>query len=232
MINLGIGLPCYGSKLDVGHAAMWLGLGVALASTKDKFTLRMMSDYHIQPIDLARNTIIHDAASAGCDWVLMVDADTFHSGAQHDHSRGMHNCDACELGIGDVGVDILQMIMDGDRAGAAAIGAPVRGRKVGDSAVCVESTAGAKVSIDHLRGNTMPVLRIGAAFLAVNLGWLQEHWPKAPWFVMSPYYDIGRPVQGIGEDYAFCDGVWDRGGEVMCDGRFVPEHVDRRKLVK
>jgi hypothetical protein len=40
-----------------------------------------------------------------------------------------------------------------------------------------------------------------------------------------------RPRNARGEDYSICDGIYRRGGVVLCDGRFVPAHVDRRRLV-
>lgn len=257
MIKLGIGVPCYGSKLDVGHAAMWLGLGAALGISQDKFKLQWMSEYHINGIDLCRNTIVYDAIQAGCDWVFMIDADTFH------RSTGDNGvCDA----IGDAGVDIVQMVRDADRGqyavevaegdfilrpiempldtnGIALIGAPVRGRGVGDTGVCVHglaSTTGetgphqhfatGPMSLVDLRDKVQPVGRIGGACIALNLNWLRAYWSQGPWFVMEHDYSA-RPRNARGEDYSICDGIWKRGGVVLCDGRFVPSHVDRRRLV-
>ena len=253
MIKLGIGLPCYGSKLDVGHAAMWLGLGAALLEARDKVKLQWMSEYHVNGIDLCRNTIIYDAMKADCDWVFMIDADTFHRSTGAD---GV--CDA----VGDAGVDIAQMIRDADRGqvavevaegdfvlrpidmpsknnGVALIGAPVHGRGVGDAGVCVQKLeldvdggyrAGRQASLESLAGKVQAVGRIGGACIAVNCGWLRQHWPKGPWFEMVHDYSE-RPRNVRGEDYSICDGIWQRGGVVLCDGRFVPSHVDRRRLV-
>jgi len=253
MIKLGIGIPCYGSKLDVGHAAMWLGIGAALAMAQDRFKLQWMSEYHVNGIDLCRNTIIYDAMKADCDWVFMIDADTFHRSTGAD---GV--CDA----VGDAGVDIAQMIRDADRGqvavevaegdfvlrpidmpsknnGVALIGAPVHGRGVGDAGVCVQKLeldvdggyrAGRQASLGSLAGKVQAVGRIGGACIAVNCGWLRQHWPKGPWFEMEHDYSE-RPRNVRGEDYSICDGIWQRGGAVLCDGRFVPSHVDRRRLV-
>jgi hypothetical protein len=242
VIKLGIGLPAYGSQLDVGHAAMWLGLGAALATAQDKITLTMFTEYHINGIDLCRNTIVYDALKAGCDWVFMVDADTFH------RSTGANGvCDA----IGDAGVDIMQMIRDADRGetavqvaegvvvrsiymppgnnGVALVGAPVRGRG-GAQGVCVQHSDGRMLALDDLHGKVQPVWRIGGACIAVNCKWLREHWPKGPWFEMKHDYE-NRPKNALGEDYSICEGIWKRNGVVLCDGRFVPDHVDRRRLV-
>lgn len=242
-IQLGIGIPSYGSKLDVGHAAMWLGLGAALFEARDKIALRWMAEYHINGIDLCRNTIVYDAMQAGCDWVLMVDADTFHRSVDND---GL--CDA----IGDAGADIGQMIRDADRGqvalasgegytlreipmppntnGVGLVGAPVRGRGLGDPGVCVRGLGLEPLSIEDLRGEVRPVGRIGGAFIAVHCNWLRCYWPTGPWFVMEHDYR-GRPGNMRGEDYFFCDGIRQRGGVVLCDGRFEPRHVDRRRIV-
>jgi hypothetical protein len=253
MIRLGIGLPCYGSKLDVGHAAMWLGLGAALLEAREKVELAWMAEYHVNGIDLCRNTIVYDAMQAGCDWVFMIDADTFH------RSTGANGvCDA----VGDAGVDIMQMIRDADRGqyavdgalrdidmpaknnGVALIGAPVHGRGVGDQGVCVQKLeidvdgqggetsyrAGRQASLGALANKVQAVGRIGGACIAVNCDWLRRFWPKGPWFVMEHDY-TERPRNARGEDYSICDGIWTRGGVVLCDGRFVPAHVDRRRLV-
>ena len=244
MIHLGIGIPCYGSKLDVGHAAMWLGMGAALATTQHLFKLTMMADYHINGIDLCRDTILWDAAQAGCDWVLMIDADTFHRAAP---ASGGHGAAVAIDAIGDVGVDLLQMILDADRFEEAErgpctvglIGAPVRGRGVGDAGVCVQDAQLQPLTLAALRGQITPVYRLGGACIAVNLRWLRQHWPVGPWFRMvhapGDLREIeagtGRPHHGRGEDYDFCEGIHQRGGRVLCDGRFVPEHVDRRRLV-
>jgi len=244
MIQLGIAIPAFGLKLDIGHAPMWLGLGAALASAPDKFRLAFFNSYHINGIDLARNTILYDALQAGCDWVLMLDADTFHA------TGGDGNSDA----IADAGVDLLQMIRDVDRGqyavdgqlvdlalppgtqGVGLVGAPVRGRGVGRGGFCVqglsaEGLPAGELAEAALLGRVQPVARIGGACIAVNCGWLRAHWPQAPWFEMQHAYGAGRPFNGRGEDYAICDGIYRRGGAVICDGRFVPAHVDRRKLV-
>jgi hypothetical protein len=243
MIRLGIGLPAYGSKLDVGHAPMWLGLGAALAATADRFKLAMFSHYHVNGIDLARNTIVYDALQAGVDWVLMIDADTF-------HATGGGADDAIADAIADAGVDLLQMVRDADRGqyadgearlrpiagiaqanGIGLIGAPVRGRGVGDNGICVQGLAGTgPLTIEQVTNRVQAVGRIGGACIAVNCGWLRQHWAAGPWFVMEHDY-TGRPRNARGEDYTVCDGIIARGGAVVCDGRFVPAHVDRRKLV-
>lgn len=246
-IKVGLALPAYGMHLDVGHAAMWLGFGAALASSQDKFKFQWLTEYHINGVELCRNMIVHDANEAGCDWVLMVDADTFHM------SNG-RNADA----IADAGIDILQMIRDGDRNAIATpdglapiasseiglIGAPVRSRGRAQSeltaetsfglvpGVCVLDEDGKQIPLDKLRDNVIPVARIGAAFTAVNLKWLRACWPKGPWYVMQYDYENGRPRYGKSEDYYFCDGIRARGGAVVCDGRFVPEHVAGRSLLR
>lgn len=253
-LRLGVAIPAYGFHLDVGHAAMWMGLGAALFEASDKVTLTSFIEYHINGVDLCRNTALHDALQADCDWLFMIDADTFHRSRVE--------------GIADAGVDIIQMIRDADRnavaevdvtgeivltpiqtlrnrTGIGLVGAPVRGRG-GDGGVCVKAYGSAEssdepgmsywttydaVPLDDLLHKVQPVGCIGGACIAVNCNWFRAYWPKAPWFEMRHEYGEGRPFNKRGEDYSICDGIWSRGGIVLCDGRFVPSHVAGRKLV-
>lgn len=242
MLRLGIGIPAFGLKLDIGHASMWLGLGAALAASTDKFTLAMFNTYHINGIDLARNTIVYDAIAADCDWVLMLDADTFHAST------------ATASAIADAGIDLLQMIRDANRGAYAVegelksiefptgttqvglVGAPVRGRGIGSNGFCVHGISPHQQPLgplpeEAILGQVRAVGRIGGACIAVNCRWLRAHWPVGPWFEMHHEYGQGRPYNKLGEDYSICDGLYRRGAAVVCDGRFVPEHVDRRRLV-
>ena len=248
-LKLAIAIPAYGSKLDIGHAAMWFGLGASMQQASDKIQPVSFVEYHINGIDLCRNTMIWDALQTEANWCLQVDSDTFYRSGSEAPA--------------DTGTDIVQMIRDADRlatpefradgtvalkpvevnfpnSGVAMIGAPVRGRGVGDKGVCVRKlvvdpatgshSAGAEATLEELANKVQPIGRIGAAFIAVNLDWLRANWPKPPWFVMDHDYSQ-RPKNARGEDYTFCDGVHERGGVILCDGRFVPSHVDRRKLV-
>ena len=265
-LRIGIAIPAYGSTLDVGHAAMWFGLGAAFAASTDKFELVSFTEYHINGIDLCRNTAVYDAMQAGCDWVFMIDADTFHQSARQ--SGAARGAAVSSDAIADAGMQILQMIRDAQRGATAhevaegeyvvepieglpprsrvaLVGAPVRGRGVGDNGVCVQRLKsapspdepgidywcnGEPMPLEELAGKVIPVGRIGGACIAINCDWLRRFWPNGPWFVMEHDYS-GRPKNARGEDYWICDGIWKRGGVVLCDGRFVPAHVDRRKLV-
>lgn len=236
MIRLAVAIPAYNSTLDVGHAAMWLGLGMALGEAQAHFELVSFANYSINGIDFARNVITYDAITqAKADWLLMVDADTFHAGkASND--------------LGNAGVDVLQMIRDADRGhtmspsglivplerpgtnGIAMIGAPVRSRAVDFDGFCVKGMTSDQVKAIDAHTTPFMVRQIGAAFIAVNLQWLRDHWPEPPWFTMSHEFK-GKPKMSRSEDYAFCDGIHERGGAVFCDARFSPAHVARRKLV-
>jgi hypothetical protein len=183
----------------------------------------------------------------------MVDADTFH------RSTGDNGvCDAVgDAGVDIIQMirdaDRGQYAVDGElrpiempakHNGVALVGAPVHGRGVGDKGVCVQKLeidldvvaaktmyrAGRQQSLGSLANKVQAVGRIGGACIAVNCGWLRKFWPQGPWFEMEHDYSA-RPRNARGEDYAICDGIYTRGGVVLCDGRFVPEHVDRRRLV-
>jgi hypothetical protein len=220
MLKLAIGIPAYGSALDVGHAGMWCGFGIALQACSDRFTLGSFATYHINGIDHCRNLMVYDALQADCDWLLMVDADTYHFGGVE--------------AIGDNGVDMLQMVMDGHRRDAALIGAPVRARKVESDAFVVYLKRNDRFVLadeEYFAGKIAAADRIGGAFTAINLNWLRAYWPVSPWFKMTHSEGKERPHTVTSEDYFFCDGARGRGGLVLCDGRFTPSHVARRRLV-
>jgi hypothetical protein len=73
-------------------------------------------------------------------------------------------------------------------------------------------------------GQVVEVSRIGTGIMAVNLGWLREHWPESPWFSSTLTHGEKGP-QKLGEDYGFCNSVRLRGGAVYCDGRVVTVHA-------
>jgi len=215
-LKLGIAVPAYGSHLDIGHKDMWLSLGAALATSQDKFELVSNADYHINGIDHCRNVMTLNALAAGCDWLFMVDADTYH--AVPDSLDG--------------GIDILQMLWTAHTASAAIVGAPVRGRSPEKSGYMALRKQGVGfVQADTPSGEVVEVSRIATAFFAVNLDWLHEHWPDPPWFKMT-YTWTAEQVEWLGEDYGFCDEVSARGGKILLDCRFFPEHVAGRQLVK
>ena len=134
------------------------------------------------------------------DWVLMVDADTWQIDPR----------------------PTLDMLAKGYFDNAAVIAAPVL-RRDGKYNTIAD---GRYLKRAELAGKARPVERIGGAFMALNVGWFRQHWGK--WDASNPWFDMvptgtDRPDE-IAEDYCVCDGVRKRGGVVLADGRFEPEH--------
>jgi hypothetical protein len=152
----------------------------------------------------ARNRLMRESIKQGAAWALFVDAD------------------GCHLDVRD----IASMLETGEREGAAVIGAPVamRGRD-GYNAVALDDIKRWHTR-EEMAGKVQPVARIGAGFLALRLGWFVKHWPAQPWFQLE--YREGGSEDGLAEDYYLCDGVRVRGGTVLCDGRFWPQHFQGR----
>ncbi len=117
---------------------------------------------------------------------------------------------------------IYQMIADGDKAGAAVIGAPVKMRNRPGYNV----SRGDKyelVAEEEWRKKVVDVDRIGSAFTAINMRWMAANWPLSPWFKFD--HIEGPNPESVGEDYYFCAQVKARGGAILADGRFEPIHV-------
>ena len=76
-------------------------------------------------------------------------------------------------------------------------------------------------------GKLVQCERIGAAFMAVNLRFLEDIMPEPPWFVHEARMMGQREerLHAYGEDAGFCIAVRARGGTILCDGRFLPKHV-------
>jgi hypothetical protein len=224
LIRLAVGVPAFGMQIDVGHGNMWLMLGHALCANEEVFSLVSFRTVSMNPVADARNDLVNAALEKEADWLLMVDADTYYEGED--------------------AVPILQMIRDAWRAGAAAVAAPVRARGWKEHqrtvwmldetpkilAPGVQRPGEATMSVadeERYRGKLVPCLRIGAAFMAVNLHWIRGNLPDPPWFTHEPAM-VG-PRQGRlrshGEDVVFCDMIRIRDGLLLVDGRIYPKHV-------
>lgn len=216
-IRLGIGLPAYGAKLSMWHAQMWLTLGATLAQSP-RFELAMFGYVDACGVDVARNRLVEDALKAGCDWLLMVDADTWT----------------------DDGGALLQMIADAARRERCAIvGAAVPRRDPNDTRPTVYrrvATPGVRTELlDHafayepiaIAGDALvPVDSIGAAMVAVNLRFLTMTVP--PWFKFGWKTGETRPHRS--EDHVLCERAIDCGWQVMADPRIVTHHLQRPRV--
>lgn len=207
MIRLGVVIPAYGHRVDVSHVSMWLHLGIALEAHKRDFEFVGVAAADLCNIAQARNSLVmHGSEAMRADWLLTVDADT-----------AAKNSDA-----------ILTMINDANAAGAAAVAAPVKHRAV-DMWNVNTADFGSVPETDFI-GKVVPCASIGAACMAINLNWLKAHWPTVnpePWF----RFIHGKDNRWMGEDLAFCLGVRERGGVVLCDGRVECVHRGRAEYV-
>ena len=218
IIKLGIGLPAYGAKISMWHAQMWLTLGAALAQSSNRFELRMLGYVDACGVDVARNRLVADALERDCDWLLMVDADTWT----------------------DDGASLLQMISDAERYDAhiavAVVAAAVPRRDPDDTRPTVyRRVIGTKragndaqehfvyepivVAGDQL----MPVDSVGAALMALNLHFLRGVTP--PWFEFKWHPGDVAPFRS--EDHVLCERARAAGWEVLVDPRVNTCHLQR-----
>lgn len=112
-IKLAVCLPTRGGQLDAHHAGMWLNVGYTLADNREHFDLVYFGNIEAPHAYVARNIAVATSLAAGADFLLLVDADAYYCG-QHDDALN----DAA-------GVDILRMIRDAWKRGAAAVATPL-----------------------------------------------------------------------------------------------------------
>ena len=195
-------VPAYRRQIHAGHMVQLGGLKGALGDQLQVTWADTCS------LDWARNILVWGALHRmPSRWLLMCDADTFHPRT----------------------ADILMMLDEGTRRGAAVIAAPVRCRgELGhpwNVALLTDDGEELFPSSDLIVGRVSVVHRIGTAFMAVSMRWIVDHWLTGPWFQSEQVYRGEKEPPGwIGEDYAFCDGVRRRGGLILADGRFEPAH--------
>lgn len=196
MIRLLVGMPAYRRHVDVGHLYQMM----QLASECSRGVVRLQGFIDVDScfVDLARNKIVKAALDGGAHWLLMCDHDTWFADPKA----------------------ITRMVREAHESGAAVIGAPYKQRNQEHLYNVVKD--GERVPSF---GSVIEVDRLGTGFMAVNLGWLHEHWPKQPWFWTETLE--GDEPSKRSEDYSFCDGVRKRGGVILCDGRFEPVHMTR-----
>lgn len=230
-ISLAIGTPAYGGHIDREHAGMWFSLGFAMRDTQAVIlpTLGPLTP-DVQPTCQARNRLLKQAIEARADWLLSIDADVVHDGG----------------GELNGGYDLIQMVLDGQRRGAAIIGAAVPQRSGDphlmaykettasgydpDTGVHQENRGGAgfrpidAADVDECGDGAnlvIPVARVSGSCWAINVDWVARCMPNPPWFTFA--YKDGT-LRQLGEDMWFCDRVRERGGAILCDRRFTPRH--------
>lgn len=214
-IKLAIGIPAYGGSVSAEHIKMWTELGFVLANSPQRFQLVSHGYVDINGIDNARNHLLKVATEARADWLLMIDADTW----VEAYGQGE--------GEADAGFQLLRMISEADRAGAAIVVAPVARRKMADDGRReimayrrgrAPRIAGEElIAIDSselLSGDTL--IEIDAAATAVFAVRL-----SAVGFAKFQFTDT------LSEDLEFCRQIKMAGGKVFVDRRVRTGHKSR-----
>ena len=211
VIKLGIGIPAYGAKISMWAAEMFLSLGSTLAASEQRFSLRMLNFMDVCGIDVARNKLTEEALNQQCDWLLMVDADTFHPD----------------------GFDILRMISEADRIpNTAAVAAPVPRRAPNDTHLMIyNEVGGERVPVDRaaMPSELFPIRSAATALMAINLKFLREKKIPAPWFEFTW---IQGTTKFLSEDLFFANKMNAAGGTILADGRFVAKHLQRPEILE
>jgi hypothetical protein len=200
--RIALGTPAYRRLVDAEHVTQALRLASAIAAHGKRWAL---AGYNVQDtacVAHSRNVLVHWAEKIEARWLLMVDADTHHV---------------------DPG-PVLEMLEQAHVRGAAVVAAPVRMRKRtdGHNARVLKDGALAALPEAEFRGRVVEVEAIGSAFMAIDIDWIRRTWPDQPWFQFV--HVPGPAPTRLGEDIAFCLGVRERGGTILCDGRFEPRH--------
>lgn len=207
LIRLAIGLPHYGAHSAMWSAEMWLTLGYALAGSESRFKLAMINFVDACNIEVARNQLVNDAIAKNADWLLMIDADTWHTD----------------------GFDILQMISTAAREKFAVVAAPVPRRGGADThlmiyrhdAVTMRRTPLTLEDLDPRHGSLVSIDSAATALMAIDLNFVKEHLAP-PWF---RFEWAGRNF--ISEDLNFCQRVRYRDGKIAATTTFVAHHLQR-----
>jgi hypothetical protein len=199
-MHIAVCMPAYRRQVDVGHIYQALNLAAGMV----KAQTHSLDFIHTEScsIEWSRNRLLWQAMQRGADWVLMMDADTFHAKTP----------------------DLIRMIETGEDNRAAVIASPVKMRgRIGYNVFEVDNDLVRQADPATWAGTVIPVHRIGTACFAIRAAWIKKHWPTQPWFLTQQLE--GDEPRKIGEDVTFCDRVRERGGRILADGRFEPVHV-------
>lgn len=204
-LSVAVCVPAYRQVVHIGAVYQMAAMVTWTSVNKYPLFLHFADSSHL---DWARNMLLWSALKSGADWCLFSDADT-------------STTDMAAL---------YRMLEDGNRQRAAVVSSPIKMRnRPGYNVVMEVGTERQRLATtEEIQGKIIPVDRIGTGLMAVSLGWLVKNWPPGgdPWFAVE---HVGgtftKPPERVGEDYHFCDGVRKRGGVILADGRFEPEHL-------
>jgi hypothetical protein len=204
-VKVALGIPAYREQVNVSHLPEVVSIVASLLATQGR--MQWGGFFHVDSacVAHARNHLVYQAIEHGADWLLMMDADTFcipQEGKLHP---------------------AIPMLLTAQAHGAQVIAAPVRRRRT-ESYNAAFAAAGTWLLVEpgDFAGKVVEVQRAGTAYMAIDLNWLRSRWLLSPWFSMS-FPESAEP-RWIGEDFSFCDTVRERGGQILLDGRFEPEH--------
>lgn len=221
-LRLSIAIMAYGGQITSKHAMMWLELGSLLTQSRERFTLINFDHWDVNPVDKARNLALQTAFQLKSDWLFMIDADTFVEGYDDE----------------DAGFQILRMISDADRAGAALVAAPVMRRAVSmaDSNFSMvykldpdnkhaDAAGLAPVPIHDEGRRLVPIDSAATACFAVNLAEAAKAQAVFRFTYGSQTSDGVRP--GLSEDHEFCRQLREAGGKIFADPRVKTGHISK-----
>ena len=158
ILSVLVGIPAYGGLARAEQTAMWFELGHAFATAEDRFRFAGIKLIDSQPIDRVRNLLIAEARQRQVDWLLMIDTDVWIDGTDEEPA----------------GYQLLRMISEADRRGAAIVGAHVQ-RRGGEGLMTYDRSVstGRLIPVNPMP-NLYAVDAIGTSVFAMALAGLPE----------------------------------------------------------
>lgn len=197
-----MGIPAYRGQVHYGHVMQMMSMSALCMAARETFAMRGFMAPESCSVDWSRNQLVyHGMRDEDCDWVLMMDADTFCARAE----------------------PVLRMLHTAAEERPAVIAAPViiRGKQAYN---VLDAEDNHNIPREEWANKVCEIDRVGTACMAISTKWMRANWPESPWFETK---QLPGPVPSkVGEDINFCDGVRSRGGRILLDGRFEPIHVD------
>lgn len=234
-IRIGFGIPAYGGKVVMQHARMWLTVGHTLAASEHRFTCVLPpATIDVCRVDVARNFLVHRARDAKCDWLLMIDSDTW---------------------VED-GFALLEMIAEADKHDCAVVVAAVPRRHV-KAATATEASSSYNELMVYRQLSTQAVLRsdknikdmktvpffnptyppdytkrgehlievagAATACMAINMSDVED--------MLEDDEPMFRFTKYLSEDLDFCERITNNGGSVVFDPRVTAYHLNRAETL-
>lgn len=228
-LRLAIGIPAYGGSISMHHARMWMEFGNTLGGSHERFELVAFDTADINGVDQARNYLFARAVTAGADWLLMVDADTWVEPTGTDQQAGT-----------DAGFLLLRMLSEADRSDASVVVAPVN-RRLGSSAALAAHEHTRELMIYKAELRREHFMDMG---LPYEFGTLSPMSPAQRGLVEIDAaatavfaFNVRRAVEhqamfkftiSLSEDMEFCRQTRAREGRILVDTRIRTGHLSRQ----